>query len=73
MMNINDEIEKIINRTLPANDNRDEPVTHASSSEKPYNNGVNIVGNHNIVIEFNSVFFSFCVICLFILNLIANR
>ena len=72
-MNIDDEIQKLLNRAIPANDNRDEPMARAATHDDLHNTGVNVVGNHNIVIEFNSVFFSFCVICLFILNLIANR
>lgn len=72
-MNIDDEIQQLLNRAIPANDNCSEPIARAATHDGLHNTGVNVVGNHNIVIEFNSVFFSFCVICLFILNLIANR
>lgn len=72
-MNIDDEIQKLLNRAIPANDNHNESVAPIAAHDGLHNTGVNVVGNHNIVIEFNSIFFSFCIVCLFILNLIANR
>ncbi len=68
------EIRELISRALPANDNTNQaPSSKAVPFEKLTNNGINIVGNHNVVIEANLLVLTSCIVLLFMINLLINR
>lgn len=71
----NAKIRELIGRTLPANDNTDHPITASKAIpyEKLQNNGINIVGNHNIVIEANLLVLTTCVVLLVMINILLNQ
>lgn len=68
------EIRELISRALPANDNANQvPSAKAVPFEKLTNNGINIVGNHNIVIEANLLVLTTCIVLLVMINLFINH
>lgn len=73
--NNDDRIRELIGRALPANDNTDRPVVASGTIpyEKAQNNGINIVGNHNIVIEANLLHLTTCVALLVMINILLNH
>ena len=70
----NAKIRELIGRALPANDNANRPITASKAvpHEKLQNTGINIVGNHNIVIEANLLFLTTCVALLVMINILLN-
>lgn len=71
----NARIQELIGRALPANDNTDRPIVASGTIpyEKTQNNGINIVGNHNIVIEANLLHLTTCVALLVMINILLNH
>lgn len=51
-MNIDQQIKQILSRSLPVNDNQ-KPINKHTESPSSFNNGISVVGNHNVVISSN--------------------
>lgn len=73
-MDNDSEIRELISRALPANDNTNQASSaKAVPFEKLTNSGINIVGNHNIVIEANLLVLTTCIVLLVMINLLISH
>ena len=73
MRNLDGEIQALLTRATPCNDNQPSTILKTKALEAPVVNGINVVGNHNVVISMHSLALPFVLTLFYILFVACNH